>query len=359
MHITGHQNARAGARVIFEKPPRALGENVDAESSHAQWWWLSYACHRILKRLSNCGLQIGRLSLVALLFVGSGMWILWADSALAAADVSASPAPSGGTLADRPVTPVNIAHRGGKFIAPENTIVGFQEGFWAGADVLEFDVHLTADGHLVVIHDDEVDRTTDGTGLVRETTLQEIKQFDAGYEFTDDGGETYPYRGHGITVPTLEEVYQAFPEAPVNVEIKEDQPGIEQALWQAIEEAEAADRTLVVARKMSVINRFREVCGARVATGSSIREIGAFILWSHLFPGWSLRTSYQALRVPKEIVTPVFVQAAHRSGLRVDVWIVNTEWHMRRLLSYGVDGIMTDHPDVLNRGLEGRAGISG
>jgi glycerophosphoryl diester phosphodiesterase len=213
-------------------------------------------------------------------------------------------------------------------------------------------VHLTADGHLVVIHDDEVDRTTDGTGLVREMTLQEIKQLDAGYEFTDDDGKTYPYRDLGITVPTLEEVYQAFPKTPVNIEIKEDQSGIEQALWQAIKEAKAEERTLVVSGKMSVISRFREVSSGQVATGSSIREMVAFLLWSHLYPNWSLHSSYDALQVPKEIVTAGFVQAAQQSDLRVDAWTVNTEQGMRRLLGYGVDGIMTDRPDVLNRVLE-------
>jgi glycerophosphoryl diester phosphodiesterase len=254
---------------------------------------------------------------------------------------------------DWPAKPVNIAHRGGKYLAPENTLIGFQEGLTrAGVDVLEFDVHLTADGHLVVIHDDSVDRTTDGTGLVREMTLQEIKQLDAGYEFTENGGKTYPYRDLGITVPTLEEVYQAFPKTPVNIEIKEDQAGIEQALWQAIKEAEAENRTLVVSGKMSVISRFREFSAGRVATGSSIREMGAFIIWSHLFPNWSLRTSYDALQVPKEIVTAGFVQAAQRSNLRVDAWTVNTEQEMCRLLGYEVDGIMTDRPDVLNQALK-------
>jgi len=245
---------------------------------------------------------------------------------------------------------VNIAHRGGKYLAPENTLIGFQEGLRrAGVDVLEFDVHLTADGYLVVIHDDEVDRTTDGTGLVREMTLQEIKQLDAGYEFTDDGGKTYPYRDLGHTVPTLEEVYQAFPKTPANIEIKEDQPGIERALWQEIEKAKAKNRTLVVSRKMSVISRFREVSGGQVTTGASIREMVAFLLWSHVYPSWPLCPSYDALQVPKEIVTSGFVQAAQLSNLRVDVWTVNTEQGMRRLLGYGVDGIMTDRPDLLNR----------
>jgi glycerophosphoryl diester phosphodiesterase len=255
--------------------------------------------------------------------------------------------------------PVNMAHRGGKDIAPENTIVGCQEGRRVGAGVLELEVHLTADGHLVAIHDDTVDRTTDGSGLVREMTLREIKGLDAGYRFTRDCKKTYPYRGLGVVVPTLEEVYQEFPDVPINVEIKEDQPDIEQALWQVIEEAKAADRTLVVSAKMSIIRRFREVSGGRVATGSSIWEIVAFDLSRRLSLSRFLRPSYQALQVPEgyrgilRLVTPSFVRAAHQLGVRVDVWTINTEPDMRRLLGYGVDGIMTDRPDILNRVLEG------
>ena len=260
----------------------------------------------------------------------------------------------GGTqaLTGWPVRPVNIAHRGGKCIAPENTIVGFREGLKAGADVLELEVHLTADRHLVVIHDDRVDRTTDGSGLIREMTLREVKRLDAGYKFPSQGGKTYPYRGQGVVVPTLEEVYQDFPDVPMNVEIKEAQPGIEQALWQVIEEADAAERTLVVSGKMSIIRRFREVSGGRVTTGASIREMAAFELLTRLRLSRLLRPSYQALQVPEkyggiQIVTSGFVRTAHQLDLRIDVWTINTEPDMRRVLASGVDGIMTDRPDIL------------
>jgi glycerophosphoryl diester phosphodiesterase len=250
---------------------------------------------------------------------------------------------------DWPPKPVNIAHRGGRDIGPENTLMGFQEGLLAGANVLEFEVHLTADEHLVVIHDNTVDRTTDGSGRVRKMKLREVKKLDAGYRFTADDGKTYPYRGLGVAVPTLEEVYQEFPDIAVNIEIKEAQPGIEKALWQAIKEAGAKERTLVASGNMGVISRFREVSGEQVTTGASSREMVAFILWSHMYPSWSLHPSYDALQVPKEVVTQGFVEAAQRSDLRVDPWTVNNEDGMRRLLGYGVDGIMTDRPDILHR----------
>ena len=254
--------------------------------------------------------------------------------------------------------PVNIAHRGGAEIAPENTLKGFREGLRVGAGVLELDVHTTADGHVVVIHDAAVDRTTDSTGAVREMTLAELKRLDAGYRFTCDEGGTFPYRGQGIRIPTLEEVYNEFTEVPINVEIKGERPGIEEAVWRIIEEAGAGDRTLVVSESTPTIRRFREVSGGRVATASSSAELISFYLLSWLGLSRSARPRYQALQGPEtyhglRIVTPGFIRAAHRQGLRVDTWTIDSEADMRRLLGYGVDGIMTDRPDVLAKLLEG------
>jgi glycerophosphoryl diester phosphodiesterase len=254
--------------------------------------------------------------------------------------------------------PVNIAHRGGAEIAPENTLKGLREGLRVGAGVLELDVHTTAEGHVVVIHDATVDRTTDSTGTVREMTLAELKRLDAGYHFTRDEGRTFPYRGEGIRIPTLEEVYDEFTEVPINVEIKGERPGIEEAVCRVIEEAGAGDRTLVVSESTPTIRRFREVSGGRVATASSSAELIYFNLLSRLGLSRAARPRYQALQGPEtyhglRIVTPGFIRAAHGQGLRVDVWTIDYEADMRRLLGYGVDGIMTDRPDVLAKLLEG------
>jgi glycerophosphoryl diester phosphodiesterase len=253
---------------------------------------------------------------------------------------------------------VNFAHRGGAKIVAENTIEGFHEGLRTGAGVLELDVHATADGTLVVIHDETVDRTTDGSGAIREMTLAEVKQLDAGYRFTPDGDRTYPYRGKGVRIPTLEEVYREFTDVPINVEIKGKRPGIEEALWRIIEGAGAEERTLVVSEDSSTIRRFREASGRRVATASSSVELILFWLLSRLHLGGLSKPSYQALQGPEtykglRIVTPELVRRAHERGLRVDVWTIDHEPDMRRLLGFGVDGIMTDRPDILTRVLRG------
>jgi glycerophosphoryl diester phosphodiesterase len=248
--------------------------------------------------------------------------------------------------------PVNFAHRGGAKIVPENTLEGFREGIRVGAGVLELDVHAIADGSVVVIHDETVERTTEGSGPVREMTLAEVKRLDAGYRFTTDDGKTYPYRGKGVQVPTLEEVYQQFPDVPINVEIKGKRAGIEKAVWGIIEGAGAEKRTLVVSEDSGTTRRFREASGGRAATAASSAELISFWLLSRLRLGGLSKPSYQALQGPEtykgvRIVTPELVRAAHERGLRVDVWTIDHEPDMRRLLGFGVDGIMTDRPDIL------------
>ena len=255
--------------------------------------------------------------------------------------------------------PVNFAHRGGAKVVPENTIEGFREGLRLGAGVIELDVHATADGHVVVIHDPTVDRTTDGTGPIREMTLAEAKRLDAGYEFTPDEGKTYPCRGKGVKIPTLEEVYAEFSGVPINIEIKGKRSGIEEAVWRVIADAEARERTLVVSEDSDTIRRFREASDGKVATASSSPELISFWLLSLLRLSGLARPSYQAIQGPEtykgllRIVTPELVRAAHERGLRVDVWTIDEEPAMRRLLGFGVDGIMTDRPDVLTRVLQG------
>ena len=253
---------------------------------------------------------------------------------------------------------VNFAHRGGAKIVPENTREGFREGLRVGAGVLELDVHTTADGTVVVIHDETVDRTTDGSGTIREMTLTEVKRLDAGYRFTPDGGRTYPYRGEGVRIPTMEEVYREFTDVPINVEIKGKRPGIEKALWRIIEGAGAEERTLVVSEDSDTIRRFREASGRRVATASSSVELIFFWLLSRLRLSGLSKPSYQALQGPEtykglRIVTSELIRRAHERGLRVDVWTIDYEPDMRRLLGFGVDGIMTDRPDILTRVLRG------
>ena len=254
--------------------------------------------------------------------------------------------------------PKNVAHRGASALAPENTLEAFRLGVEAGASGLELDVHMTRDGGVVVIHDPTVDRTTDGTGAVAEMTLGDLRRLDAGYRFSQDGGSSYPYRGAGVRVPTLAELYETFPEACLNIELKEAQPGIEEAVLRVVRSAGAQERTLVVSNRHGVVRRFRRLSGGEISTGASRREITQFYSLSRGRLEWLRRPDYDALQVPVEhrgieVVTQRFVEAAHRRGVRVDVWTINDPDEMRRLLDLGVDTIMTDRPADLARLLGG------
>lgn len=248
---------------------------------------------------------------------------------------------------DRPLV---LAHRGGADLAPENTMAAFQNAVDLGVDILELDVHTTADGTVVVIHDASVDRTTDGTGAVHDSTLADLRQLDAGYDFSPDNGQTFPFRGQGIGIPTLEEVFAAFPDMRINIEIKQSDPPIEAAVLEVIERAGAQQRVLVGSEYDDVMARFRSLA-PDIATSAATNEVRNFYLAQLLRVSAIYRPLADAFQVPEysgstHVVTPSFVDAAHHHGVKVHVWTVNDAETMQRLLDIGVDGIITDRPDV-------------
>ena len=177
-------------------------------------------------------------------------------------------------------TPTVIGHRGSAGEAPENTLASFALGLKAGAAILESDVHLTRDGVPVLLHDDLVDRTTDGSGRVAELSLTRLHALDAGHRFNTDGGRSYPFRGRGLRVPTLEEALAAFPDARFNLELKEGVPGLVERCLEVIEKSRSAIRTLLTAGDDALMTELRaEVTrrGTAVALGASAREVGDFL----------------------------------------------------------------------------------
>jgi len=250
------------------------------------------------------------------------------------------------------VHPLAFAHRGGGKLWPENTMVAFQGAVQLGCRYLETDLHTTRDGVMVTIHDETVDRISDGSGPVRAFTLAELRRLDAGYRFSPDGGQTFPFRGKGVTVPTFTEVTQAFPDICLNLDIKQRQPPMVEALVTFVEEQDAHDRILVGSLHDRILRDFRRRTGGRVATSAASWEARLFWLASRLGLTRFLPISYDALQVPPRhgplsVVDRRFVQAAHRLGIEVHVWTVDESEEMRRLLRLGVDGLMSDRPDLL------------
>lgn len=218
-------------------------------------------------------------------------------------------------------------------------------------DVLETDVRSTSDGVLVVMHDDTVDRTTDGSGPIHSLALQELKGLDAGYDWTPDDGKTFPYRGQGITVPALEEVFMAFPEMPMNIEIKQAEPSIAVPLCQMIRDSGMVDRVLVASFHEQAMREFRSACPQVASTAYENEVLTLFILGKvHL--GRLFSASAEAIQVPEtrggfRVLIPRMVSAAHNRNVQVHAWTINDQDDMRRMLDLGVDGIITDYPDRL------------
>lgn len=247
--------------------------------------------------------------------------------------------------------PLVFAHRGGGGLFPENTLGAFEYSAKMGVDVLELDVHSTADGVLVVLHDRSVDRTTNGRGKINELTLAEVKKLDAGYLFTTDNGKTYPFRGKGITIPTLQEIFDALPEMTFNVEPKQTEPSITKPLCEAIRERKMSGKVIVGSFRQMAIDEFRQFC-PEVATSATPSEATEFLTMYKVGLGASYTPPMQALQVPQKlshlnVVTKEFVEAAHKLNLQVHVWTINEPEDMKRLIDFGVDGIMTDYPDRL------------
>lgn len=244
--------------------------------------------------------------------------------------------------------PLLIAHRGGAALAPENTITAFGRALrWWGADLLEIDVHATRDGEAVVIHDATVDRTTDGSGAVADLPLARLLQLDAGHRFTPDGGRTYPFRGRGISIPTLSEVLQRFPDARINVEIKDARA--QEPVWRAVTDHAAAHRVLIAAEELPCRVRFREYPGP---VSASKQELKSFYLHHQLRGGALYVPTTDAFQMPeryggRQVLSPRFIREAHEKNIAIHVWTVNGRDNMERLLDWGADGIMTDRPDLL------------
>lgn len=250
--------------------------------------------------------------------------------------------------------PQVIAHQGGDGIWPGDTLFAFEKAVEVGADVLEMDAHITEDGHIVLMHDETVDDTTDGTGLIEEMTLEELKRLDAAYDWSNDGGQTFPYRGQGITVPALAEVFERFPQMRYVIEIKKSGIPVEQPMCDLIRQYNMQDKVLIASFHDAVMQTFRAVC-PEVATSASRGEVTKFVLLGKIFLSGLVAPGYQAIQPPYDpaesynipIMTPRFIREAHRKNIKVEPWTVDDPALMRQYIEWGVDGIITDRPDLM------------
>jgi glycerophosphoryl diester phosphodiesterase len=254
---------------------------------------------------------------------------------------------------DRPLV---IAHQGGELLAPSNTMTAFMNAAEMGVDVLETDIHITKDGHLVTIHDHSVDRTTNGKGNVSDLTLAEIQALDAGYHFKDLKGN-YSFRGKGVYIPTVEEMFQTFSGMRIEIEIKDDNPPerieeIASKLWNLIEEYQMEERILIGSFDQDILKTFERFAKGRTAISAGRQEVKNFVV-THKF---LLRNLYvpkvDAFQVPVEdsgfdLTDQRFIDGAHRLGMDIHYWTIDDPETMEKLIEAGADGILTNRPDLL------------
>jgi glycerophosphoryl diester phosphodiesterase len=259
--------------------------------------------------------------------------------------------------------PQVFAHRGGALLRPENTILAFDHGMSLGADGLEFDVHLSRDGVVVVHHDTMLERTTSGRGPLAALTADELARLDAAYWFTPLSGPPspagsspatarqpaeHPFRGLAGGVPRLEDVLRRYPSATCIIELKVNEPELARRTIDVVRAADAIDRVSLGSFGQRVLRAAREY-EPRLLTGAAREEtrLALYRSWVR----WPVkRPSYDAFQVPEvagstRVVSPRFVRYAHNAGLAVQVWTVNEEGDMLRLLDWGVDAIISDRPD--------------
>jgi glycerophosphoryl diester phosphodiesterase len=235
-----------------------------------------------------------------------------------------------------------VGHRGNAAHAPENTLESFRQAVALGAECIELDVHLSADGVAVVIHDATLDRTTDLSGPVHTLTAARIRSADAGARFTRDG-QTYPYRDTGLRVPTFEEVLREFPDVPLLIELKAASASAETR--RLIERYGAQSRCVVESFDARALDAFR---GSTIPIGASSSDVKRLL--HRALTRWPVRSlPYSVMCIPRwlrGVRVPIasLVAVTRPAGCLVHVWTINDPAVARGLWRVGVRGIVSDDP---------------
>ena len=250
-----------------------------------------------------------------------------------------------------------VGHRGNAAFAPENTMESFRQALAAGADCIELDVRLSADGVPVVMHDPTVDRTTDSSGVVASLSVEQLQAADAAARFTRDGGRTFPYRGRGLRVPTFEDVLTELADVPLLLEIKTAQTS--PATRRLIERHGASPRCVIESFDARALEPFR---GSRIAIGASRADVARLLhrvvtrrpVGSLPYSVMCLPPRLRGVRIP----IASLVSVTRPAGCLVHVWTINEPEEARRLWSVGVRGIVSDDPALIRRTRDAAPNVS-
>lgn len=252
--------------------------------------------------------------------------------------------------------PIVLAHRGGMDLAPEHTMIALEKAFELGVDGFEIDIRLTKDEEIVLFHDESIDRTSDGTGLVKDYTLEELKQFNFGYHFRDLNNE-YPYREEKVEIVTLREVFERFPDTYINIDIKDSPETYEGSLmpsklWRLIEEYNAENRVVVTSFYSEQVDRFNLYSQDKVALGAGESDVKkAYAAFTSQF-GHFYSPKVDVFQLPTKsgiisLDSARFISYLSNYNIPVHYWTINDEETILKLLKNGAKGIITDRPDIV------------
>lgn len=264
-------------------------------------------------------------------------------------------------------TPELIAHQGGNLESPDESLVAFDHAIDVGVQSLELDVHLSNDGHLIVMHDSDVSRTTNGSGVIPNLSLAEIKQLDSGYWWPMHQPKSFktrielpstefPYRNEGVTVPTLAEIFDRYPEHRIVIEIKQPGNEIISALGNMIDKYSRWETTLVASFYTETMVQFRKSYPQALTSGTK-PEILLFYILHRLNLAQLFHSPFQVFQVPMksgglDVITAEFIEDAHNLGIRVQAWTINDVETVKKLVGWKIDGIITDRPELINNSLK-------
>lgn len=251
--------------------------------------------------------------------------------------------------------PIILAHRGGSHLAPEHTLLAFDKALELGVDGFEVDIRLTKDEEIIVFHDDTIDRTSDGSGFVKDFTFDELKQFNFGYHFEDLDGNT-PYTDEKVEIVTLRELLEHYPNTYINIDIKDGPDTYEGSLmpsklWRVIEEYKAENRVVVTSFFSEQVDRFNLYAQNRVALGAGETDVRkAFTAYTSQF-GHFYHPKVDVFQIPVKsgvisLDSPKFISFLTNLNIPVHYWVINDADTIRLLIQNGAHGIITDRPDL-------------
>ncbi len=248
--------------------------------------------------------------------------------------------------------PLRFAHRGSRVLWPENTAEAFQGAFDLGYRYIETDVQITHDGVVVAFHDATLERTTNGSGPVGRWDFADLQRLDAAWWF--DPGKGYPLRGTGVRVRSLSEVFEMWPNAYFNIDLKGR--NLEWPVADVIKRHRKETTTMIGSFVDHRVARFRRITRGEIGISAGPSTVLAMVAASRL--GRTVRRPVQAYQLPFDNkAVPIdrkLIDAIHAAGAQLHTWTVNEAADMHRLLDLGVDGIVSDRPDTLNEVLRER-----